>query len=369
MPTYDPRRRPARGAPGRFGHVRLRRAPVPLLLLALAGGCDFPTSLPRWDTQWLVPVRSTSVTVGQLLPAGVSTSPDGSAFLVTMAPLTISRSLGELCSACTVLNGATVPKPAFTATVSDTLRLPSDVAGATLDVGTMPATISNGLGFDPIRPSATARGTVQLTLPSGLYTAGGLTLDGATDSLPAFSTSTRAISLAGGVAISGKIAAVLAVNSPAGGTVRIDTNQRFGVTMSPQAVRVLSVNVLVNGKSVSIQPVELNVGDIDQSLVERVRGGALVLHLVNTFNVTGTLTMTITGPGVTIRKPVQLGTGVTTQRVPLTEQELQSILGRSGVSLTASGAVNATQPVVLTPKSSVQVTAQLELTLGSNQGS
>ncbi len=344
-------------------------APVPLLLLALAAGCDFPTSLPKWDTQWLVPVRTTSLPVTQLLPTSVGTSADGLSFVVSVAPITISRSLGELCSACGAVNGLIVPKPAFSASVSDTLRLPSDVAGATLVGGPMPSSISNGFNFDPIRPSATARGTLALTLSSGAATAGALTLSGATDSVPAGSTTTRAIPLTTGAAVTGKIAAVLAINSPAGDPVRIDAGQRFGVTVSPQTVRVSDVTVAVTGKSVSIQPVELSVSDIDQSLVDRVRAGALVLNIVNPFGVTGTLTMTISGPGVTIRKPVQLGTGSTTQRVPFTEDEIRSILGKSGVSFTASGSVNAAQPVKLTPSQAVQVTAQLELTLGSTQGS
>ncbi len=389
MPTYDLRRHPqwwARGrsghvcgrpghlcagaghARGRSGHLCARRATLPLLLLALTAGCDFPTSLPKWDTQWLIPVQNTSLTASQLLPASVGTSADGLSFVVSVAPVTISRSLGELCGACNALSGLTVPKPAFTATVSDTLRLPADVAAATLGGGTVPVTISNGFGFDPIRPSATARGTLALTLSSGAATAGTLTLDGATDSVPRGSTSTRAVPLATGAAVSGKIAAVLSINSPAGDPVRIDASQRFSVTAAPQSSRVSDVTVAVNGKSVSIQPVNLSVSDIDQSLVDRVRAGTLVLNIVNPFGVTGTLTMIIAGPGVTIQKPIQLGSGSTTQRVPFTEDEIRSILGKSGVSFTAGGTVNAAQPVKLTPSQAVQVVAQLELTLGSTAG-
>ncbi len=368
MPTYAPRRRPERWARGCSGHARVRLGSCASLLLVLAAGCDFPTSLPKWDTQWLVPIKSTSVPVGQLLPASVSTTADGSAFLVSVAPVTLVRTLAELCPDCAASNGQTVPKPAFTVTLADTLRLPSDVAGATLDASTIPATISNGLGFDPIRPGAAARGSLTLTLSSPPHTAGQLTVDGVTDSIPAGSTRAWEIALASGVAVGSAIPAVLVINSPAGSAVRLDTSQRFAVTISPQAVRVLAVNVPVNGTTVSIEPIELNLGEIDPSLVERVRGGALVLDIANSFGVTGTLTMTISAPGATIRKPVQLGTGSTTQRIPLTEQELQSILGKSGVTFTASGTVDAAQPVALTPSLTVQVNAQLELTLGSTAG-
>ncbi len=365
MPTYDPRRRRERRARRPQCGVRAGLATV---LLLLAAGCDFPTSLPKWNTQWLVPVRNTEFTVAQLLPTAVITTADNSAFVVSVAPITISRSLAALCAACVPVNGLVVAKPAFTATVSDTLRLPSDVAAATLAGGTVAVSIANGLDFDPIRPSATQRGTITLTLTSGSATIGTLTLNGATDVLPANSSLTRSVTLASGVPVSGKIAAVLAVSSPAGDPVRIDASETFSITVTPQTIRVSDATVAVSGKSVAIQPVELNVSDIDQSLIDRVQAGALVLGIVNPFGVTGTLNLTIVGPGVTIRKPVQLGTGATTQRVPFTTDEIKSILGRSGVTFTATGPVSSPQPVKVSPAQAAQVTAQLELTLGS-QGS
>lgn len=366
MPTYDSRRRPERRA--RRPQRRVRTVLASPLLLLLAAGCDFPTGLPKWDTQWLVPVRSTSFTVAQLLPTTVTTTADNSAFVVAVAPITIARSLATLCSACVAANGQVVAKPAFTTTVSDTLRLPADVAAATLAGGTVTVSITNGLNFDPIRPSATQRGSLTLTLTSGSATVGTLTLNGATDALAPSSTTTRSVTLAAGVPIAGRIAAVLAVSSPAGDPVRIDAGESFSVTVTPQTVRVSDVTVAVSGKSVAIQPVELKVNDIDQSLIDRVRAGALVLNIVNPFGVTGTLNLTIAGPGVTIRKQVQLGTGATTQRVPFTTDEIKSILGRSGVTFAATGPVSSAQPVKVTPSQAVQVNAQLELTLGS-QGS
>ncbi len=383
MLTYVPRPRRRRGplrsnVAGHCRHTRVGgagRLGALMLLLLLAGGCDLPTSLPRWDTQWLLPVRNTSFTVAQLLPATVSTTPDRSAFLVDVAPVTISRTLGSVCAACVPLSGLYVPKPAFTATVSDTLRLPSDVGGATLVGGSMALTITNGLGFDPLRPGATARGTLTITLSSGTTNLGSVTLDGASDSLPPNSTVTRSISLGAGP-ISGRIAVTMAVSSPAGDPVRIDASQSFSLTATPQTTRLSDVTVQVNGKSVSLQPEALNVSGIDPSLVDQVTGGALLLTVTNPFNVAGTLTLTISGPGVTIVKPLPITPSSvseqTTQRIPLTQQELRSMLGKSGVTFTATGTVSGAtvdpqgaRYVKVTPSQAVLVTALLELTLGA----
>ena len=118
----------------------------------------------------------------------------------------------------------------------------------------------------------------------------------------------------------------------------------------------------------TIQAAQLNVSDIDASLVERVKAGALVLDITNPFGVTGPLTLRITGPGVNLTRSVQLGSGQTTQTVPFTQEEIQSILGRSGVTFSATGAVGATQAVKLAPSQVVQLNAQLELTLGPKGG-
>ena len=372
MPSCDPRPRRERRPRRLSSRVWARLAAIPLLAL-LAGGCDLPTSLPRWDTQWLIPVRNTSLSVAQLLPSSVSIASDNSAFLASVAPVTMSRSLGELCSACTA-SAIPVPKPAFTATVADTLRLPADVASATLAGGTVAVSITNGFGFDPIRPSAAARGSLTVTMASGSSPIGTLTLDGTTDALPANSTVERTVTLSG-AAIGGKIAVQLIVDSPAGDPVRIDPGQRFSLRATPQSIRLSDVTVAVSQKRVTVQPVELNVGDIDPSLIDRVKAGALVLDIANPFNVAGNLTITIAGPSVNITRPIQLLPGNTAPRVQFTQQEIQSILGRSGVTLAATGLVSAIHVdtlgavgvVRVAPSQAVQVNAQLELTLGSKE--
>jgi hypothetical protein len=339
----------------------LRAAPM---LALLAGACDYPTSLPKWDTQWLVPAKSTTLSPGQLLPANVTLASDNSAFLASVAPVTISRTLGELCAAC--VNGQLAAKPFFTSTPTDTLRFPTGVSSATLAGGTVSISINNGLNFDPIRPGASARGSLQLTLTSGGSTVGTLTLDGNSDALPAGQTTTRTITLTAG-AVSGKITVSMTVTSPQGDPVRLDTSQHFNVTATPQSIRFSDVTVSVTQKQVSVQQQTMNFSDVDQSVIDRVKDpSSLVLTINNPFAVTGTLTINFINAATPVTKQLTLSSGTTTQRVSFTHQELQSLLGRE-VTLSATGTVNAAAAVKITPSQVVQINTQLELTLGPKE--
>src|SRR6188508_3433395 len=84
--------------------------------VAAIGACDIPTAAPIWDTTWQVPVNDDSVTVGQMLPGGVTST--GIIFQVAVQPDSIGSSLGQLCGApCAAVHGTTAALPAFTATI------------------------------------------------------------------------------------------------------------------------------------------------------------------------------------------------------------------------------------------------------------
>lgn len=348
--------------------IRGRRASlIMLVVVASAAGCDYPTGLPKWNTEWLVPVKNTSLGAAQLVPGTMSQSSDNAAFLVTVSPVTLSRSLGQLCGAgCTAFAGLTVPKPAFTATVGDTLRLPGEVTGATLAGGSLQVTISNGFAFDPLRPGGSSRGTLALNVTSGGASVGRLSLGGDTVALPANGTLTRTIALGTG-AISNRLAVELTLTSPAGDPVRIDPNQGFSVTVTAQSVRLSDVTVTISQKMASMQPIGLDLTGIDQSLIDRVQSGSLVLAIVNPFGVAGTMTLTLTSPGMTsIVKTVPLAAGGSNPVVHFTPQEMRSMLGRE-VALSAAGAVSAGQAVKLTPSQAIQITTELSLILGPKE--
>ena len=120
-----------------------------LALLAL-GACEVPTSLPEWDTLWIAPGQSTTISVASLLPAQVSVTSSGDAFQLDVAPVSFQESLGEACASCALLNGLTLPKPAFTIEISATAPLPSEVVSAKLASGQIAVALTHDFGFDPL---------------------------------------------------------------------------------------------------------------------------------------------------------------------------------------------------------------------------
>src|SRR5438309_3732195 len=170
-----------------------------LAALALLAACDFPTKAPNWDMTWNVPAKSTSISVNTFLPNGVSVTSAGNGFQVSVATVTITRTLAGDCPQCVAANGQTVPKPAFTSSGSGSATLPSGISSATLSGDTLFATIQNGYNFDPIRPGGGNNGFIVIEVKSGTATIGKDSLNGATSSLPAGSTTTRKIPLAGNV--------------------------------------------------------------------------------------------------------------------------------------------------------------------------
>ena len=104
---------------------------------------------------WSIPTKGTTISVNSFLPTGVGSS--GNAFTVAVSPVSITRRLGDDCSACQLNDGRVIPKPAFTGVASTTAPLPSSVTSAVLGNNTVAVTLRHSYAFDPLRPSATAR--------------------------------------------------------------------------------------------------------------------------------------------------------------------------------------------------------------------
>jgi hypothetical protein len=351
--------------------VRLRRALsgrlAPGLALVTLAACEVPTSLPNWDTVWIAPGKSTTIPVASLLPSQVSSAPGGDAFLLSVAPIAIEESLAESCPSCSAASGSVVPKPAFTVTATAGAPLPTEVISAELASGTIDVALRHDYGFDPLRPSSTARGYLVLEARSGSTTLVHDSISGADVAWAPGTTLTRALALGAG-AISGAVDVDVTLYSPAGDAVRIDTNQALRATVTPSQLHVSQAKVRVADQSIVAEQVELDLADIDQAVVDHQKGGALLLDVTNPFDVTGTLTLTLTAPGVVITKPVVLQAGSSTSRVELTEPELGSILGASPVHLSASGAVSAPAGgATVRPSQGVEIASRLEFTIGAKE--
>jgi hypothetical protein len=334
--------------------------------------CDIPTAAPKWDVKFMVPSKGTSLSVGQLLPSSVIVTSDASAFQINLAPTTFSRTLGELCPPCIAVNGLFVPKPAFTGTLSGSVSLPAEVVNAQVQSGGVDVSVRNNLSFDPIRPSATARGTVTISISSGGVQIGAATISGTTTALAPGSTVVfPTVQLTANATITNPISVSLTLDSPAGDNVTVNTSQSITVTATPNLLRVKNVRVTVANRTVAVSQVDLNLQDVDKVFVNRIQGGTLFMDIANPFaGVTGTLNVRITAPNSSpIVKPIALN-GLATQTVSIvfTRDELRSFVGKNGAILTATGTLNGPNGgVPLAPNQVVVISSRFELILSSTE--
>src|SRR5262249_20886851 len=106
------------------------RRSIPILLTLSLAGCDVPTRAPQWDVDWNVPAATSRMSVASLLPSNIGTVADSSAFVISLTPVNVVRSLGTDCAQC---NGVVAPKPEFTLSEWMQTTLPSDLVSASVD--------------------------------------------------------------------------------------------------------------------------------------------------------------------------------------------------------------------------------------------
>jgi hypothetical protein len=315
---------------------------LPLLLAVAGAACDIPTESPQWDTQWTVPADSARIDVSELLPASVGITPDGTAFSITVPPVTFSQSLGDMCPSCPP--AAVAPKPAFQTSFQDVTNLPADVSSVTTRTASATVSLDNGFSFDPIRPGGSETGELRLEVRDG--DASGpivaeLTIDGATDSIPPGSTYIATMDL-DAKTFGSVLTAVVFLDSPSGSTVVLTSSDEFSVDVSPSEVLVDEAVVALVDQAVDIDPVSLDADDIPDEIIDRLEGGALILEVDNPFDVEANLDLQISGPGFpAIQKGVAVGMGASEEMVELTAAELRSFLGQPNVSFEGSGAASA----------------------------
>jgi hypothetical protein len=312
---------------------------------------------------WNVPSKSTSISVNSLLPTGVQSVTGG--FQATVAaPTAITRTLGSDCATCATANGQIIPKPAFTVSTTQSATLPSAVTSATLVTDTIVVAITNGYNFDPINAGGTA-GSIKLTATSGSTTLGTQTFAGPTAVIPAGQIATFKLPISGVVGSSGIQVAAL-IDSPLGSPVAIDASRQITVSTSVKgsaanSVLLSTASVTLTNQSVSAAPTQLDLSNVDSSVVKRVTAGKLFLTVNNPFNVAGTLAINVNG----VPKTIQLAAGSATAAaqnlsVDFTQAEIRQILGKTG-NITIGGTVSGTTPI--TAGQTVAVATRLQLTL------
>lgn len=350
----------------RVAATALRRRPLWTSLLSLSlllQGCDLPIAAPGWLTEWVLPASRATIEADELLPDAISVGGNGAWFQVEIPDTTVAMELGEICgSICTSLQGVTAPKPGISDDFDTSLELPDQVVSADLISGALVLRLKNGLGFDPIRPAAGVFGSFSVTVRSAARTVASTVVDGTTTAFGSGTTLTRTLTLAPGL-LSNPLSVSVRVESPQGDRVRIDTKQKIELAASLNDVRVGEVRVSLPEESFTGTQITFETADLDAAILERVRSGALRIHMDNPLAVRGSLRLEIAAAGARIVRDIAFqGPGMSTLAASFDAKEIRRILDAASVGVSVSGTV-AGVAAVTTVRPFTGIPLRIELVL------
>lgn len=343
--------------------VRRGMLGIPLIVLA---ACDVPSGVPGWEQTWVVPGDSIALGVAELLPSGLALTEDSSAFLVDIGGTAVSLSLGELCGApCQAADGAVVPKPPFTETLTTAAPLPEGVVAASLTGGAFDLTLSHDLGFDPLRPStdpAADRGYLVVRIEGDGEVVAFDSIDGADRAFPAGTSLTPSLPVRP-VEVGGQLTFGITLHSPAGDPVLIDTSDTIGVALAPSTLEVSRITIQAPAIVLPGFQSSLDLGRLEeQAVLDAVDRGALLVRIHNPFEVTGALELTVELDGRTIQRTLPVQPGDAGERLELSGSELRDLVTSDRVDLSVGGTLSPTEgTVTIAPTQVLVLAADLEL--------
>jgi len=332
--------------------MRFARTSFLFAACLMGTACDIPTELPIIQQRWILPVDDIALDQAELLPSSVSIV--GDQYDVSVADGVSSEIVGNLCAACAAVNGVTGPAPAFSGTFSSVENLPMDVIGADVASGSVELQIDNQLGWDPIAGG----GSLSITLrgDSGGPVLATLLLDNPTDVLPNGVTTVRTISLGAGL-IEGGIEATISIESPGGQITTMDTSNSITVTAVTSSMRVWGATVDIDGLTAELTEEELEVEDLDDSILDGLVSGTVILEVTNPFGLVYTGEVVV-GP---VTKSVVISAAATSAvEIGFTGDELRSFLGVAGVTLSGTGLISG-GPATVTPSDTLTIDPSLDL--------
>jgi hypothetical protein len=321
----------------------VRRTVVTLAAVGLAA-CEFPTEMPRWEQTWEVPGERITVSVAELLPAGVTISDDGASFVTDAPGTSLQLTLSEMCpTACAPFDGMVAPKPAFGDTITTSTALPADLVSATLSGGSFSATMAHNFNFDPLRPSVdpdNPRGFIVVRITSNGNVVAEDSIDGADRAFPEGTSLTPSL-LVQPVTVTDTLDIEIRIFSPAGDNTTIELSDTLGITVDPSTLEIAQATVNAASLTIDGEESTMDFGGVDDALVERVQSGVLVVDVSNPFTVTGSLDMTFTLPFRTIQRSLAIAEGSYQERLEFSGDELRDLLGSETVGVTTSGTIAA----------------------------
>jgi len=349
--------------------------------LAIAGGlaaCEIPSEAPILQQTWVVPGDSIAVGVAQVLPDSIAVNGGGTAFIVgARAPVVVATSLGALCAqpACQSGGAVVAPVPAFTSPVGlldNTVSLPAAITSATVTSGTLNISVTNNLGFDPLRPNGTgavAYGQISVTITSGAVNST-TNFNGATQAMPTAAVTDLTVPLPTGV-YTGSITVAVSVNVPAGDPASMSSSNSFSVSSALSVITVSQATVVVINESIATAPTQYDLEDVD--FADQVESGGFIIDIINPLTASAAVTLAISAPAqgsdpaVLINKNINIAaTPTSSVTVTLSQSELQSLVGKTGVQMTVTGLANGTaagNTVTVTPSARIVLHTKLQLIL------
>ena len=348
-----------------------------LVLTGLLAACEIPSEAPILQQTWIIPGDSATVSVAELLPSNVGLNVGRTAFTVTIpAPPTFNSTLGALCgqAACQSTVTVVAPVPAFTSSgsaLSTTVAFPAGVTAATVSGGTLNLSITNNLGFDPLRTNGAVApfGSVAVTLTSGATTST-TTFAGAARTMANGATTVFAVPLPTGV-YTGSIAVALAFTVAAGGNASLNASNAISIGTSVASLTLTQATVVVNNDAVNTPPSAFDLAGAD--FANQVESGALLLDILNPFTAGATMSVVIAAPAqagagaVSITRALVIpATPTSTASIALSKLELKSLLGKSNVTMAVTGTATGTgagNTVTVAPAQQITLRTKVRLVL------
>ena len=356
-----------------------RRAPF-LVLVGTLAACELPvlpSEAPILQQTWVVPGDSVTVSVTQILPTNVGLNGAGTAFAVTIpTPSTFNTTLGAMCgsAACQVAIAAVAPVPAFNnagSPLTTSVLFPAGITAATVLSGTLNLSISNNLGFDPLRPNGASSpfGSIAITLTSGTSTLT-TTFGGASDTLVNATTRLFAVPMPIGV-YTGTVAVSVVFTVPAGGNATLKASNALSISAATSGLTLTAATVVVLNDAINTAPSAFDLSGAD--FADQVESGGLLLDILNPFTAGATMNVVIAAPAQGGAGPVSItkqliipATATSAASILLTKPELQSLLGKNGVTMSVNGTATGTgaaNTVTVTPAQRITMRTRVQLVL------
>jgi hypothetical protein len=195
-------------------------------------------------------------------------------------------------------------------------------------------------------------------------------VSGSTESLPTGSTLVKTLSFSG--VVNGPFVVAVELDSPAGDPVIIDTDETVEVVATLSTLEVSSALVDVSGQEFELEDTELDLGDIDEDIVDHVQSGAVDLLIENPWSIPANAELVIESPAGVVAKSFTVPPSPTsTVRIEYSQSELKTFLGKENVVLTGSGVVDSNAgDASLSPGQALILDSQIDLIvrIGGGEG-